>query len=137
MSEGDSRPKNYTVRLKEQPAQNRTLTIEAGPKITVHPTSVQFTRSNWDVPRTVTVRQLDVQDDDAIDEATQITHWLGGQNNPNHTIDVTILDDDEAGVEITRQTLTIAEGESTRYRMRLTAAPRGTATVSITVTGTA
>ena len=46
----------FTVKLDSQPTNNQTVTISAGSHVTVSPSTLTFTRSNWSQPQTITVR---------------------------------------------------------------------------------
>ena len=58
------------------------------------PVSFVFTTSNWNQPRTVTVRG--VEDEDTNDETVTVTHNAsrGGYGSVSGTVTVTVVDDD-------------------------------------------
>ena len=136
LTEGDDETATYTLHLDELPQDTNSLTvhINTGPELTVTPDQVQFTRSNWTSPRTITVAQATLHDADAADEEIEITHTVSGTPNiVTGIVIVTIVDDDENGVRIDRQNLALAEGGQGEYEVTLTAAPL--APVTLTVTG--
>ena len=66
----------YTVTLTVRPTRNVPINIASdNTDVTVSPSSLTFTPSNWDTAQTVTVRAN--EDADATDEAATITHSDG------------------------------------------------------------
>ncbi len=49
----------YTVVLNTVPTANVTITLNPGTQVTVSPSTLTFTPSNWNVPQTVTVTAVD------------------------------------------------------------------------------
>lgn len=49
----------YTVKLSTQPTGDVTITWTPDAQITVSPSTLTFTNSNWDIPQIVTVRAVD------------------------------------------------------------------------------
>ena len=133
-NEGEDTAQTYTLSLEQRPLETVTVGIDAGPKLTVSHTEIRFTPSNWNRPRTITVRQASVEDDDAADETIEITHTVSGPVIFAESVTVTIHDNDENGVQIAGEDLDLAEGETGQYEVALTAAPLDTATVTVTVT---
>ena len=72
-----------------------------------------FTEDNWNTPQTVTVTAM--QDDDAVvDELVTIRHTVTGGDYEGVTaadVEVTIIEDDSAGVFISITALEVTEGE--------------------------
>lgn len=135
LREGNSHTTSYTLRLNVWPqsASTYTVQIEAGPKVRTVPEEVQFTQSNWDQTQTVRVSKTVREDANALDERVEIRHFSSQGNEIGaEPVIVTIIDDDEAGVELNSQVLELAEGEEAEYRVRLIAAPPGPITVTIT-----
>ena len=136
LTEGEDETAAYALHLEAFPqGVNRlTVRIDSGPKLTVTPDQVHFTRPNWTSPRTVTVAQSSLHDADAADEEIEITHAVIGMPDlGTEYVTVTIVDDDENGVRIIGQNLELYEGGQGEYEVRLTAAPL--APVTVTVTG--
>ena len=135
LREGNSHTTSYTLRLNVWPqgASTYTVRIEAGPKVRTNPEQVQFTQSNWSQTQTVRVRKTAREDANALDERVEIRHFSSHGNEIGaEPVIVTIIDDDEAGVELNSQGLELAEGEEGEYRVRLIAAPPGPITLTIT-----
>ena len=131
-NEGEDTAQTYTLSLEQRPLETVTVEVHTGPKLTVSHTEIRFTPSNWNRPRTITVRQASVEDDDAADETIEITHTLSVPVQVAESVTVTIHDNDENGVQIAGEDLDLAEGETGHYEIALSAAPLGTATVTIT-----
>ena len=124
----------YTVRLSQRPVGgNVTVAIGgAGSGITVSPTSLTFTSLNWSRARIVTVRARN--DDNPTDESVTLTHTPTGADYGGATaaeLEVTAVDDDKPRLWVTPTMLTVGEGSSTTYRVRLNALPTGNVTVTV------
>ena len=127
----------YTVRLAFQPTESVTIDVTGGGDVTVNPTSLTFTADTWATPQTVTVRAG--EDDDTADDAQTITHAVAGNSAPEYvglsidSVAVTVTDNDTPDVTVSRDTLSVNEGGSGTYTVRLTFQP--TASVTIDITG--
>ncbi len=130
----------YTVRLATQPSHEATvdLTIEGSDAVTVSPTPLTFTTSNWDNTQTVTVTA--VSDDDPEDEFTVIQHkmTIDSKQYVSEWLPVTVVDYDVPDVALVlggtnRLTgfVSMDEGQSATYPVVLTAEPDDDVTVSI------
>ena len=133
--EGEST--TYTVVLDTEPTGNVAVLASTvdGTHIRVNPRTLRFTTSNWNEPQTVTVNAE--QDTDGADEADTVIHTAqgGGYTGVRGTLPVTVQDDDVASLVFSRTVLTLVEGGSTTFTVRLAMAPSGTVTVSPTKTG--
>ena len=127
----------YTIVLDTQPTADVTIimvAVELGYSVRI-PSETTFTPSNWNTPKTVTVRTN--QDDDAVDESVFIRHIVAqGSAAEYHAlsiddVDVTVVDDDEAGVTISKDRLTIDEGGSGTYTIVLDTQPSADVTIII------
>ena len=141
IAEGDSGA--YTVALDTQPSADVTVTISghSGTDVslsgqTLTGDELTFTPGNWSTAQTVTVTA--VEDDDAVDEqAVTITHTVGSTDDtaydglPAGNVDVTVTDDDTAGVTVSETSLTIEEGDSDTYTVVLDSEPAGEVTVTV------
>ena len=131
---------SYEVALTSQPSHDVTITISPSGDgdISIHDQELIFTDSDWETAQTVTV--LALQDDDAIDDTGTFSHTVASTDTDyNGTavsdVDVTVTDDETAGVSITPTQLTIAEGGSDPYEVVLTSRPSHDVTVTITRSG--
>ena len=101
--------------------------------VVVSGATLRFTADDWDTARTVTVEA--VEDDDAGDENVTITHVVSGYGRVTAAagVTVTVIDNDEAGVRVTPERLTLGEGETGTYEVALTAEPTGDVTIAPSV----
>ena len=134
IAEGSS--DSYEVVLTSQPAHDVTITIThiGDGDISIDDQELTFTGSDWDQEKTVTVTSA--QDDDAIDDTATFSHSVASADADYSGItvsevDVTVTDDETAGVSILPEELTIAEGGSDTYRVVLTSKPSHEVTVTI------
>ena len=132
--------KSYTVVLTTEPTGTVTLTLGGltdarTQSLVVSPTSLTFTRSNWNVPQPVTVRAA--EDDDASpDTVVELTHTLSGGGYDAVTVlpvAVTVKDNDSASIIVSTPSLEMAQGTRRTYTLVLGSKPA--ANVSVTVTG--
>ena len=128
---------SYTVRLAFQPTESVTIDVTGGGDVTVQPASLTFTADTWETPQTVTVRAA--EDTDTADDAQTVTHAVDSDSAPEYvglsidSVTVTVTDDDDPGVTVSKDTLSVVEGGSETYTVRLAFQP--TASVTIDVTG--
>ena len=128
----------YTVALASQPSGNvvvrPSVTACSGCGVTVSPSSLTFTRTNWSVPKTVTVRVA--ADADGDDETATITHTVTGGNYAGvaaPSVAVSVTDDDSPRI-VVPTSLSVAEGASASYSVRLSIPPASGETVTVTPT---
>ena len=131
---------SYQVVLTSQPSHDVTVTIthSGDGDIGIDDQELTFTGSDWETPQAVTVSAA--QDDDARDDVATLSHSVASTDGDYNGItvsevDVTVTDDETAGVSIRPEELTIAEGGSDRYEVVLTSQPSHDVTVTITHSG--
>ncbi len=100
--------------------------------VTRSPSALTFTAGNWDAPQTVTVTGVD--DANTGNEIVALGHTpsgggYDGVSIPN--VNVTAVDDDAAGLKVSPVDLTVAEGATATYTVRLNVEPTGTTTVTV------
>ena len=98
---------------------------------TVSPASMTFTASNWSSPRRATVHGT--EDTNSLNAAPTISHSASGADYNGATagqVSVLVLDDEAAAVRIEPRSLSLREGESGVYRVRLNTQPTFDATVT-------
>ena len=125
----------YTVRLMTRPVGGNVIvaaTSANAAAATVAPASMTFTASNWSAPRLATVRG--VADGDTTNATATITHSASGADYDTVSAQVSVLvrDDDTAGVRIEPTALSLREGESGVYQVRLNTQPAADVTVQAT-----
>ena len=127
----------YRLSLATRPTAAVTVTVSSGDTGALAvPTSFVFTTSNWNQPRTVTVRG--VEDDDTNDETVTVTHRSsgGGYGSVTGTVTVTVTDDDTKALVLSPQQLSVDEGDTTTYRLSLATQPTGAVTVALSSSDT-
>ena len=125
---------SWTVALASEPTGAVTVTLTgAGSGITVSPTTLSFTTSNWSDVQTVTASAA--EDDNAEPETATITHTASGADYGSGvsapTVTVTSVDNEAAGL-VTPASLTVNEGAAQTYRVKLATEPGGAVQVDIT-----
>ena len=130
---------HYTLRLTAQPVAG-SVTVAARSEdaalATLDRGAVTFTTADWNVAQTVTVSG--VEDLDAFDETLTITHAVSADSDDDYNtvtaagVTVTVRDNDTPGFDISVDALTVAEGGSEAYTLRLTTMPNADVRVSIT-----
>ena len=128
---------SYTVKLNRAPTDDVTISIFAGGDLTLSPSSLTFTRFNSASPRTVTVTAE--HDDDKDDVSTSIAHAASSSDSVFDSasidgISVRIVDDDN-GVTLSKDIITLNEGSSDRYTIQLDKAPTADVTIAINGSG--
>ena len=129
----------YTIVLDNQPTADVTIIIGGDRRVSRNPYDTTFTPSTWNTPKTVILGAN--QDDDAVDESVDITHTVAQGSAAEYFglsidgVDVTVVDDDEAGVTLSKDRLTIAEGGSATYTVVLDTEPSGIVTIIIGAVG--
>ncbi len=123
----------YTVRIPRQPTADVTIEVErllqgseSGNSLTAEPNKLTFTVENWDAPQTVTIsaaEDLDGEDGSAtfrhIVESTDSVY----DGNQISGVLATEVDNDPVGVTISPQALSVPEGGSNEYTVRLDTEP--------------
>ena len=99
VTEEDTAGDSYTVVLDSQPTAEVVVTVagHAGTEVTPSPTSLTFTRSNWDTAQTVTVTAGD--DADTVNDTVTLTHGAASADSNYQgitiaSVTVTVTDDD-------------------------------------------
>ena len=132
----------YQVVLTSQPTDEVTVTIthSGAGDIGMDHQELTFTDSDWEAAQTVAVAAA--QDGDARDDTATLSHTVSSTDGDYNgitvsAVDVTVRDDETAGVSIRPEELTIAEGGSDSYEVVLTSKPSHEVTVTITHGGDA
>ena len=132
----EGKTETYKVELKEQPSGPVTVSVRTNESIaTVNPSSLTFTRSDWDDPQTVRVTGVD---DSVIgDRHATITNTSSGSDyNYEEQVEVTVTDND-AVLLVPKTTVTVAEASGTdTYTVVLKGRPpatEGDVTVAVTI----
>ena len=130
----------YTVVLDFQPAAHVTVTpsVTANRGLTLDPTSLTFTTSDWETPQEVTVTA--VEDANRANEEATITHTAAESGSgmaydlaASAIDDISVTVNDNDVISLSAPSLTIAEGLSEPYTVVLAQAPSSTVTVTLTL----
>ncbi len=124
----------YTIKLNAEPSDTVTVKIRgASGDVTVADTALKFTTGNYGTVQTVTVNAA--EDDDAVaDAAVTLTHHASGGGYGSVTIGsvtVTVTENDTVGATVSESALTVGEGDSASYTVRLNTEPTGSVTVKV------
>ena len=134
VDEGDTG--TYTVELSVIPTGDVTVSVSGGGDVTVSPEALTFSTGDWSTAQTVTVTAA--QDDDGADDTVTVAHAVVDGSATEYVgetldgVDVTITDDEEPGVTVLPSSLTVAEGATGTYTVKLSVVPTGDVTVSVT-----
>ena len=131
---------SYTVNLNSRPTDTVTVTIGGSdPAVslsgdTLTNNQLTFTTTNWNTAQTITVTP--VKDDNAVGETVTLTHTLSGGDYAGIAADsvtVNLTDSDTRNVVLSKQSLTVTEGDATGvpYTVKLATQPSDTVTVNI------
>ena len=127
----------FAVKLMSEPTADVTVQIPdfTNPALTQDPPALTFTPSTWDAPQTVTVSAG--EDANSVDESESITLTAsgGGYDGGSHTLTVTVIDNDFAGIELIPSSLSVTEGSAETYAVRLLSEPTEPVTLNIVESG--
>ncbi|GAA3697109.1 hypothetical protein GCM10022224_073730 [Nonomuraea antimicrobica] len=125
----------FTARLSSAPGANITVTTartSGDTDLTVSSgASLTFTPANWNTPQTVTLAAAQ----DADTTAGTAAFSVGGTGVTGATVTATEVDDDatvEQSLIVTPTAVTVPEGSTGAYTVRLAAQPSGNVTVTTT-----
>ena len=126
----------YTIALDYAPAADVTVrVVRAGDAdLTASPAFLVFTPEDWSAPKTVTVSAA--HDDDGAGGTARFLH-VAQSGDPLYDdfavdrVDARELDDDDAGVTVSRTDLTVTEGGSETYTLVLDMAPAAAVRIAV------
>ena len=133
----------YTVRLTTRPTANVTVmvsgasgevTVDTDTGTTGNQSTLSFTTSDWNSGKTVTVSAG--EDDDAANDSATLTHSAsgGGYGSVTGDVMITVTDNDTPALVFSSTSLTVNEGASGMYTVRLATQPTGNVTVTVSST---
>ena len=124
----------YTLVLDTQPDSPVTITTASGDSdaVSVSPTSLTFTPSNWDTAQMVSV--TGVEDADTTSETVTISHNVSGYGavTTATAVTVSVMDTDTAAVSVSPTSVSTSEGEAATYTLQLRTQPDGNVTITPT-----
>ena len=126
-------PGSFEVSLATRPSARVSVTVSSGDTgaVSVGRTSLTFTTGNWSTAQSVAVGG--VIDADALDESVTVTLTASGADYGGETaeVEVSVSDGHTAALVVDPDSLTVAEGGSGTFELRL--ATRPSASVSVRV----
>ena len=133
VAEGAS--KTYAVELTSQPTAQVTVAVggTTGTDLTVDKTSLTFGTSTWSTAQTVEVSAD--EDDGAGNDSATLTHTAAGGDYGSLTgnLPVTVTDDDTPALVIDPASLTVTEGGSETYTVKLATEPTAQVEVAVEI----
>ena len=128
---------SYTLVLGSRPTGDVTVgvTLPTGSDLSLDKTTLTFSSTNWDVAQTVAVTAAE-DDDGVTDAGVTLTHTVSGGGYNSTTVpdvEVSITENDTAGIVISKDSLTVGEGDAagSSYTVKLATQPSGEVTVTI------
>ena len=122
---GEGESATYTVKLALQPTGNVTVTTggTSGTDLSLNRSTLTFSTGSWNSPQTVRVTAR--QDENRSHDSETITHTAsgGGYGSVSEDLPVTVTDDDVPDLVFSPASLTVGEGESATYTVKLAARP--------------
>ena len=135
VDEGDTA--SYRVKLSAEPTAGVTVSVtSSGSAATVSPGSLSFTTSNWDTWKTVRVTALSRSTVGNISLSVNHVASGGGYGDVSEAMPVTVVGP-PAELEFDRSSVSVDEGGTGSYRVKLSAEPTAGVTVSVTSSGSA
>ena len=128
VTEGDMA--TYTVRLGTRPGTNVTVTItgQSGDLRVDSGTELTFTQSNWNEAQIITLTA--VMDSNTTNDQVTLTHTASGYSAAPVDLTVTITDSTPQ-LSFSQTAVSVGEGGSTSYMVRLSALPVAEVTVML------
>ncbi|MBF2761142.1 MAG: hypothetical protein ISN28_12925 [Ectothiorhodospiraceae bacterium AqS1] len=135
----------FTVRLGTKPNKNVSISLsKTEDDITLAPTSLSFTASNWSAPQTVTVSAANDDDDTANGSDTLTLSASGGIVAADVVKRIQVIDDDIAGAIdafdaagaslSSASTIAVDEGSSSSFAVKLDRKPNAAVDISLSKT---
>ncbi len=127
---------SYTIVLTQKPDKNVSIKISgAADDVSVSPSSMTFSTTNWSKERKVTVN-VRSDDDGSDDPPITLTHEVTSEDTEYDglvpsPVTVTPKDDDPLGVTVTPTSLTVAAGSLGTYTVKLDTQPLDAVTVAV------
>ena len=129
---------SYKVKLATQPSANVTVTVarksgnDQDTNLSVKTGgSLTFTTSNWNTDQTVTLQAA--EDHDHANGTAKFVHTAedGGYDDVTAELTATESDNDTAGITLSTTTLSVSEGGTASYKVKLASQPSDDVTVTV------
>ncbi|MXZ06628.1 MAG: hypothetical protein F4Y75_03825 [Acidimicrobiia bacterium] len=127
----------YMVALSAKPSDAVVIAAvtDDSSVATAHPSLLTFTPDNWQSPRLVTVTGVDDDVDNPTARSTTVLHTPSGGGYSGvevPSVDVTVSDDEQAGISVSETEVTVGENGGTgQYTVSLNSQPTGPVTVNV------
>ena len=125
----------FTVRLGAQPTETVTVSVSSSDTsaATLSAANLTFTSGTWNTAQTVTVYGVNDSDTDNEDVTITLRAAGGEYADQTGTVQVTVTDDDSATPELVvfPPSLTVGEGATGRFTVKLATLPTASVTVSV------
>jgi len=125
----------FGIKLSNQPSNdiNVSITVSGDSDISVSPSSITFTPTNWNIYQTITISAA--EDVDVANGSATIT--ISATGIQSKTITATEVDNDTLSfvIENNITSIEVPEGESNTFRIKLSNQPSGNVVVNISVSG--
>ena len=137
---GTDHTATFNVGLAKEPTSEvrvRLYFLRDAGVVSLSPTELTFSPENWQVSQRVTVTGIDDDVDNDPERTTTIRHAAsgGGYNEVFGGVGVAVTDDDERGLTLSRESLTLTEatgtGRTASYKVALTSEPTSKVTVNL------
>ena len=128
---GEASTVKYKVKLAASPAASVTVSVASGDTdaATVSPSKLTFSTSSWNNNKTVTISG--VHDADGTDESVPITNTAdAGYGSVTASVTANVIDDDR-GLTFSPTSVTVDEGSTATYTVKLATQPSASVTVSV------
>ena len=145
VSVGEGSTASYKVKLNTKPSANVIVSVARSTSGTQDEnlsvktgSSLTFTTSNWSTDQTVTLQAA--EDDDGDNGTADFNHTAngGGYGSVTGTVQATESDNDTRGFTFTPTAVSVTEGSTNSYKVKLNTKPSDSVTVSVarSTTGT-
>ena len=129
----------YTLVLGSRPTGDVAVgvTLPAGTDLTLSSNMLTFTVNDWATAQTVTVT-AEEDDDGVTDAVATLTHTISGGGYASTTVpdvEVSITENDTAGLVISKDNLTVGEGDAAGMTYTVALATQPSDSVSVSITG--
>ncbi len=127
---GSQPTKKVTVKLGSEPSGFVSIVVRGQRRSPIDPIAATFDQDDWNQPKTVIVRPR--HDDDMDDNSGKIVHTVEGYGDVTSAdpVTVSVTDTSEPGLLFEPESVTVAEGGTATYKVRLATIPPGTVTVT-------
>ncbi|MBF2755781.1 MAG: hypothetical protein ISN29_11080, partial [Gammaproteobacteria bacterium AqS3] len=123
----------FKVRLRARPSTSVTVTVSSADSLltSVSPSSLTFTRDNWDDEQTVSIRTGEAPGTGDVNATVSLSAGGGNYNNVQSSVSITVDGNSQAGLTLSASSLQVREGGDATFTVRLAAQPRDAVLVEL------